>query len=605
MSIPKFVRRFYEDIGIPDSDKDYSEFVGPKLRGELMKCRLIPNMITRMKSMEKAMGKYGFHALSPGSNIITFYHEDDPSVVFKVAADSYGELDNLNDGYIHEIFPETSAVFAVEENGLFSVQERKFSFHKRDALSISYEDDMRKFVKKVLRMGWIAVDISPKCFKNYGIDRDGSLCVVDMSDCYPVPEYAVDRIFRCPNNRMVKKGGKIKTVRCGGSVSYDKDFRFLTCADCGETTINPMSLRINISKGKEKKQMGVAVSTGFDSDDYSHFIDYTKALREKRSELSVDELISVKKKADEVERGPIGSMRADFDIKSYEGYGIEEDEDKMNDSYSMSSSYYEEEDDEDEYEEEDEDEYEDDESEMNSSSYYEEDDNDDDDEEDTTEYSMENDDDYDVDDNSNLQTDYHAPASSERPLIYELFRIVNSLPNGTAFDTLRDVVEDFRARTVCLTGIIASASSGCEISEQYAKSIIDMYKSIDNRCKDDASKNTVVIETAKVPTNSNVDESGSSVMLPIRKVQGTCSVAHQGGDIYVRVKGDSHEEVKSTLEEYFPSVFFVSGGNDSRCKGSTMYNVASGAAISELIMQNISKLESDGETIIGNGQEES
>ena len=248
----------YDRIGAINYDQDHLELFNDEVTSKLWKINKSDDSNQdKADRILKFLSKYGFVEIDLGTNIFVMAHHKYPGVVFKIALDEYGVTDNFNDEWLKEYVPELPEVIALHNSGIVSAQERKVVIRSSQRMRMFMYDALR--ILKRLSKQFVLADISPLSFKNYCINRDGTLGLVDASDLFPIPENY--NIFKCRN--IVDVNWKGRSIHCGGTLEYDDIYHELVCKKCGKR-YNPLTLR---RSKKEVLKMPV-ICTGLTKDEW-------------------------------------------------------------------------------------------------------------------------------------------------------------------------------------------------------------------------------------------------------------------------------------------------------------------------------------------------
>ena len=180
----------------------------------------------KLNMIKEIMGKRGFRKLSSGTNRVVFKYMEDQSFVIKVAYDSVGLSDNLNELYNQELIkPFCSKVFEVSPCGTVGMFERVRAIRNREEFqSIAYDVFdiiVNEFVGK-----YVLADIGTKFFMNWGVRQGKFPVILDFPYIY---ELDGSKIY-CNRPDPLSPYGF-----CGGDIDYDDGFNHLVCTKCGKT----------------------------------------------------------------------------------------------------------------------------------------------------------------------------------------------------------------------------------------------------------------------------------------------------------------------------------------------------------------------------------
>ena len=178
----------------------------------------------KLNMIKEIMGRRGFRRLSSGTNRIVFKYMEDQSFVIKVAYDSVGLSDNLNELYNQELIkPFCAKVFEVSPCGTVGMFERVRAIKNREEFqSIAYDVFdiiVNEFVGK-----YVLADIGTKFFMNWGVRQGKFPVILDFPYIY---ELDGSKIY-CNRPDPLSPYGF-----CGGDIDYDDGFNHLVCTKCG------------------------------------------------------------------------------------------------------------------------------------------------------------------------------------------------------------------------------------------------------------------------------------------------------------------------------------------------------------------------------------
>lgn len=167
------------------------------------------------------LNEFGFREIGCGTNRITLKHENDESLVFKIALDERGITDNnLEELLAPKLQPYVTVMY--DNVGTISVSEFVHTMKREDM------DDYYDAVSEILhRVGsrYILNDVGPNEFKNWGIRPDtNEIVILDFAYLTPITE---EMDFSC----RARVPGK-KHKRCGGQLKYSNDFSKFVCTSC-------------------------------------------------------------------------------------------------------------------------------------------------------------------------------------------------------------------------------------------------------------------------------------------------------------------------------------------------------------------------------------
>lgn len=188
--------------------------------------KLSSRPVEKLNMIKEIMGRRGFRRLSSGTNRIVFKYMEDQSFVIKVAYDSVGLSDNLNELYNQELIkPFCAKVFEVSPCGTVGMFERVRAIKNREEFqSIAYDVFdiiVNEFVGK-----YVLADIGTKFFMNWGVRQGMFPVILDFPYIY---ELDGSKIY-CNRPDPLSPYGF-----CGGDIDYDEGFNHLVCTKCGKT----------------------------------------------------------------------------------------------------------------------------------------------------------------------------------------------------------------------------------------------------------------------------------------------------------------------------------------------------------------------------------
>lgn len=188
--------------------------------------KLSSKPVEKLNMIKDIMGKRGFKRLSSGTNRIVFKYMEDQSIVIKVAYDSVGLSDNINELYNQELIkPFCSKVFEVSPCGTVGMFERVRAIKNREEFqSIAY--DVYDIIVNEFVGKYVLADIGTKFFMNWGVRQGMFPVLLDFPYIY---ELDGSKIF-CNRPDPTSPYGF-----CGGDIDYDDGFNHLVCTKCGKT----------------------------------------------------------------------------------------------------------------------------------------------------------------------------------------------------------------------------------------------------------------------------------------------------------------------------------------------------------------------------------
>lgn len=180
----------------------------------------------KLNMIKDIMWRRGFKRLSSGTNRICFKFMEDQSFVVKIAYDSVGLSDNLNELYNQELIkPFCTKVFDVTPCGTVGMFERVRPIRNREEFqSIAYDVFdiiVNEFVGK-----YVLADIGTKFFMNWGVRQGMFPVILDFPYIYELDGVRI----HCNRPDPSSPYGF-----CGGDIDYDEGFNHLVCTKCGKT----------------------------------------------------------------------------------------------------------------------------------------------------------------------------------------------------------------------------------------------------------------------------------------------------------------------------------------------------------------------------------
>jgi hypothetical protein len=156
----------------------------------------------------------------------------------KIALDKDGRIDNRREMlYTKQLQPYVVKVYECIPNGLIAVTEYVEIFTLNDFHI--YQEEMSKILSVIAEQFLIGdVGITGKNYVNWGIRRDGTICILDFAYIYSV-KY---NIFSCACNDMA-------------ILKYDKNFVNLICPLCGRKYTFG-ELRRKITRVQQENEIG-------------------------------------------------------------------------------------------------------------------------------------------------------------------------------------------------------------------------------------------------------------------------------------------------------------------------------------------------------------
>lgn len=188
--------------------------------------KLSSKPIEKLNMIKEIMGRRGFKRLSSGTNRIVFKYLEDQSIVIKVAYDSVGLSDNINELYNQNLIkPFCTKVFDVSPCGTVGMFERVRAIKNREEFaSIAY--DVYDIIVNEFVGKYVLADIGTKFFMNWGVRQNMFPVILDFPYIY---ELDGAKIY-CNRPDPYSEYGF-----CGGDIDYDNGFNHLICKKCGKT----------------------------------------------------------------------------------------------------------------------------------------------------------------------------------------------------------------------------------------------------------------------------------------------------------------------------------------------------------------------------------
>lgn len=161
--------------------------------------------------------KYVWREVGAGTNRIVVYNVNYPDVVFKIALDRRGILDNKmerelykNYEIIRKYVPNT-----YETDGIILKAEKINTFRKGD-----FENNEESCYRILNDLGQVFVlnDVGPTSFRNWGYRDCGDILINDFAYLTPV-------------ERITLRHCRVRD--CEGELTYDKDLLYMQCRECG------------------------------------------------------------------------------------------------------------------------------------------------------------------------------------------------------------------------------------------------------------------------------------------------------------------------------------------------------------------------------------
>lgn len=195
----------------------------------------------RADAISKKMKEYGFREIGCGTNRIVFEHKRYNKYVFKIALDRRGIVDNESEYRLcRENILHPFVTKNYESNGLVSVAQKIETLTSFEL--DRYGDTMMKYLD-FLKDYYILNDIGPKSFKNWGVDDNGKLLILDYAYLTRTNEVELRVCNKC-NSALVYNDDLSKLV-CSNK-KCRKEFTF---AEVSGGTYDPLLEMGFITKG--------------------------------------------------------------------------------------------------------------------------------------------------------------------------------------------------------------------------------------------------------------------------------------------------------------------------------------------------------------------
>ena len=203
--------------------------------------------VQKFDMIKNIMANRGFKKLASGTNRIVFKFMEDQSFVIKVAFDSVGLSDNLNELYNQEFLrPFCTKVYEVSPCGTVGMFERVIPIRNRNEFQLIASDVFDIIVNHFIGR-YILNDFGTKYFMNWGIRQNVHPVILDFPYVY---ELDGAKIFCNRPDPMSEKG------YCGGEIDYDDGFNMIHCKKCGKKY-----LASELKLAAEKKSKNIIVET--------------------------------------------------------------------------------------------------------------------------------------------------------------------------------------------------------------------------------------------------------------------------------------------------------------------------------------------------------
>lgn len=165
------------------------------------------------------LNEYGFTEVGCGTNRIVVKDTDNSDIVFKIALDHRGNVDNFSEFRLSKEVPKITNIAVADtydNNGLILISEFCPTMTSDDMYE--YHDEVMSQLN-ILKDYYILNDVGPKSFKNWGFKR------IDGNDIPILIDYAyLTSMENVTRNRCGK---------CGHKLLYSEDFEYLECKKCG------------------------------------------------------------------------------------------------------------------------------------------------------------------------------------------------------------------------------------------------------------------------------------------------------------------------------------------------------------------------------------
>lgn len=278
-SLSDYEKDFYKKVGKIQEGQNYLEaFTETMIHdlGLILKAtfkdksgQYISSNHSKAQVILDELGPLGFKDVGLGTNIIVLRHKKYPGVVFKIALDSHGIDDNINDEWLSRKHPDMYARFICRHpSGLVSVQEAyaciNNKYRMQDFIGQAYDMITR------LERNYVIVDLSPVNFKNFAVRRDGRLIIIDGSDLIPIPKGA--DLLRCKRIIGMKNN---KPKICGSRLNYTADYNRLECPVC-DNIYMPIEMKPKVEFNEEERM--TLVNTGLTRKEMKELSRYTDEL---------------------------------------------------------------------------------------------------------------------------------------------------------------------------------------------------------------------------------------------------------------------------------------------------------------------------------------
>ena len=216
-----------------------NEYFTKEMYIELMKITMLPDLDNNEKGtlVKKYLKDCGvpFDGLGPGTNRMGISID---GYAVKIALDKDGMIDNRREMlYTKALQPYVVRVYECVPNGLILVCEMVEIFAYADFLK--YQDLMREMLAEISKNFLIGdCGITGKNYINWGIRRNGTICILDFAYIYSV-KY---NVFTC-------------TCSDTAILRYDSNYVNLICPECGKKYTFG-ELRRKITRKQQEDEIG-------------------------------------------------------------------------------------------------------------------------------------------------------------------------------------------------------------------------------------------------------------------------------------------------------------------------------------------------------------
>ena len=181
--------------------------------------------VQKFEMIKQIMGNRGFKKLAAGTNRLVFKYMENQSFVIKVAFDSVGLSDNINEMNNQEFLkPFCTKVYEVSPCGTVGMFERVIPIRNRKEFEIIAPEVFDIIVNHLIGK-YVLSDFGSKFFMNWGVRLHMHPVILDFPYVY---ELDGARIY-CNRPDFNSPVGY-----CGGEIDYDDGFNFIRCKKCGK-----------------------------------------------------------------------------------------------------------------------------------------------------------------------------------------------------------------------------------------------------------------------------------------------------------------------------------------------------------------------------------